>query len=142
MPRASDIFMDTSGWAEPLMGNSPDHAAMTAYYRRLIADKRPLLTTNYVIAELVALLTARSRFTRPQIITIINRIKGMPRLRIEHIDPAADAEAWALLERSTDKDWSLVDAASFVVMHRLGVTEAFTTDHHFNQAGFIRLPLP
>lgn len=45
-----------------------------------------------------------------------------------------------MLEQYTDKEWSLVDAASFVVMRRLGITEAFTTDHHFEQAGFIRVP--
>jgi predicted nucleic acid-binding protein len=142
VPHAGDIFVDTAGWADPLMGNSPDHATMEAYYRRLIAEKRSLLTTNYVIAELVALLTSRSRFTRPQIIIIVNRIRGMPRLRIEHIDQATDAEAWMLLEHTADKDWSLVDAASFVLMRRFGVNEAFITDHHFNQAGFIRLPQP
>ncbi len=29
--------------------------------------------------------------------------------------------------------------SSFVLMQRLGLTEALTTDHHFTQAGFIRL---
>ena len=40
-----------------------------------------------------------------------------------------------------DKDWSLVDAASFIVMRPLGITEVLTTDHHFSQAGFVRLPI-
>ena len=38
------------------------------------------------------------------------------------------------------KEWSLVDASSFVVMTRYGMTEALTTDYHFTQAGFARLP--
>lgn len=45
-----------------------------------------------------------------------------------------------MLERYADKDWSLVDAASFVVMRHMGITEAFTTDHHFAQAGSTRVP--
>lgn len=45
-----------------------------------------------------------------------------------------------MLERMTDKEWSLVDAASFIVMRRLGITEAFTSDQHFIQAGFLRVP--
>jgi predicted nucleic acid-binding protein len=32
-----------------------------------------------------------------------------------------------------------VDAASFVVMSERGITEALTTDQHFEQAGFVRL---
>jgi predicted nucleic acid-binding protein len=35
--------------------------------------------------------------------------------------------------------WSLVDCASFVVMRQQGIVEALTTDHHFEQAGFVRL---
>ncbi|MGI9060786.1 MAG: type II toxin-antitoxin system VapC family toxin [Ktedonobacteraceae bacterium] len=52
-----------------------------------------------------------------------------------------DAEAWMLLKNRIDKEWSLVDASSFVVMTRYGMTEALTTDHHFTQAGFVQLPV-
>jgi len=33
----------------------------------------------------------------------------------------------------------MIDCTSFVVMQQLALTEALTTDHHFEQAGFIRL---
>lgn len=38
-----------------------------------------------------------------------------------------------------DKEWSLTDAISFVVMQRQGVHDALTTDRHFEQVGFARL---
>jgi predicted nucleic acid-binding protein len=38
-----------------------------------------------------------------------------------------------------DKEWGLTDCISFVVMQDLEIYEAFTCDHHFEQAGFIRL---
>ena len=34
-----------------------------------------------------------------------------------------------------DKSWSLTDCLSFVVMERRQLTEALTTDRHFEQAG-------
>jgi uncharacterized protein len=44
-----------------------------------------------------------------------------------------DANGWVAM---FDKTWGLVDCASFVVMSERGVMEAFTTDRHFDQAGF------
>lgn len=58
------------------------------------------------------------------------------------VDPALDAAGWALLKSRPDKEWSLVDAASFIVMQERGIIEALTTDHHFEQAGFVRLLKP
>jgi predicted nucleic acid-binding protein len=43
-----------------------------------------------------------------------------------------------LLERP-DKSWSLCDAVSFVVMSERQIHDSLTTDHHFEQAGFVRL---
>ena len=97
------------------------------------------MTTNYILAELVALLTARLRLERPLILTIIDLLKAMQPLEIIHVDTTLDDAAWALLKARPDKNWSLVDATSFVVMTAHGMTQALTTDHHFTQAGYVRL---
>ncbi len=44
-----------------------------------------------------------------------------------------------LYTRRPDKDWSLTDCISFVVMRQHNLTEALTADHHFEQAGFTAL---
>jgi uncharacterized protein len=98
------------------------------------------VTTNYILSELVALLTVRSRFTRPELLAIINGIRRITHLNLVHIDPEMDAAAWALLEQYNDKAWSVVDAASFVVMRRMSLTEAFTSDHHVTQADLSASP--
>jgi predicted nucleic acid-binding protein len=41
-----------------------------------------------------------------------------------------------LMAKRLDKDWSLVDCISFVVMRNAGVLTALTADEHFQQAGF------
>jgi predicted nucleic acid-binding protein len=45
----------------------------------------------------------------------------------------------ALYEQRVDKEWSLTDCISFIVMKQAGITEALTGDRHFEQAGFTAL---
>lgn len=78
MPTLNSCFVDTSGWADPLLRNNPEGDAMAVYYRQLIASKRPLVTTNYVISE----LTARSRLPRPRLLAIVNGIRHISQLTI------------------------------------------------------------
>jgi hypothetical protein len=44
--------------------------------------------------------------------------------------------ALTLYASRADKDWSLTDCISFVVMQDEGIVEALTGDSHFKQAGF------
>jgi predicted nucleic acid-binding protein len=76
---------------------------------------------------------------RLQLIAFIAGVKASPHVDIVHVDLTLDAQAWQLLTERPDKEWSLVDCASFVVMEQRGLLEAFTTDHHFEQAGFVCL---
>jgi predicted nucleic acid-binding protein len=41
-----------------------------------------------------------------------------------------------LYAQRPDKEWSLTDCISFIVMREYGLTDALTADHHFQQAGF------
>jgi predicted nucleic acid-binding protein len=49
-------------------------------------------------------------------------------------------DGWLYLVQHQDKDYSLTDCISFVVMHRLGIDTAYTFDHHFVQSGFVKEP--
>lgn len=141
MPTKTDLFVDTSGWAYYLDRQAPLYPAILALVQRVVAEKRLLATTNSIITELVALLSNRYHLPRQQVIMAINALKKDTSVQIVHIEQSIDNEAWRLLETRLDKEWSLVDASSFVVMEHFGMTQALTTDHHFTQAGFVRLPL-
>lgn len=54
------------------------------------------------------------------------------------IVPTPDDEraAWDAYRRGEAGSAGIVDHVSFVVMRRLGLTEAFTCDAHFRAAGF------
>lgn len=135
----AELFADTSGFGNLADPRQPFHSLAASLYRTARNQNRKVVTTNYVIAELVALLTSPLRFPRASIVAFIDDLKASPYVEVIHVDAHLDDEAWQLLKSRQDKDWSLVDCVSFVVMRRRGITEALTTDHHFEQAGFVRL---
>ena len=137
---SNSLFVDTSGWVSIIGQNETFHQACSEAYQQAMQQKRGLVTTNYILTEVVALLINRSIVPRQQMIVFIDALERSPQLTILMIDRAVHDEAWALMKARADKAWSWVDASSFVIMRRLGITEALTTDHHFAQAGFVKLP--
>lgn len=135
----SKLFVDTSGWGNLVDRSQPFHPLAATLYRLARQQNHKIITTNYIMAELVALLTSPLRLTRPQIITFVESLRQSPYIEILHIDAETDTKAWQLLSSREDKNWSLVDCSSFVVMQQKNITEALTNDYHFEQAGFVRL---
>ena len=105
----AEVFADTSGWATFFVRTEPLHAAAVAYMRQWQANGTQVVTTNYVLAELIALMTSPLRIARSQQVTTIETIKTASWVEVVHIDPTVDEEAWALLRERLDKAWSLVD---------------------------------
>lgn len=108
--------------------------------KEAIIQRRKFVTTNYIIHELVALLTSTHfHLPRPKVIEAINKIKSDVSVEIIHIGQVIDNRAWTLLEARPDKVWSLVDASSIIIMKDFGIREALSTDRCFSQEGLIKL---
>lgn len=122
----SNLFADTSGWSCLLVEAEPQHGLATQCFARARLQGRSLVTTNYIIAELVALLHRPLRVPRSKLFQIVDTIKSASYVQIIHLDEATDAAAWNLCKNRPDKSWSLVDCASFVVMEQIGLQEAGT----------------
>src|SRR5689334_2842239 len=120
----ASLFVDTSGWAAYFVASEAFHLAAKQVVMQGLASRRRFITTNYVLAELTAVLTSPIRVTGSRRIQITDTIRGALWGRVVHIDPVLNDEAWDLLRRRPDKEWSLVDCASFVVMTRRGIAEA------------------
>ena len=134
----NEVFADTSVWASFFREQERHHTRAVALMTQWQEENRHVVTTNYVLGELIA-LCERLRVPRSRSVSYIHSIRAETWIEIVHIDEQLDVRAWELLENRLDKTWSLVDCASFVVMEQRGLTDALTTDHHFEQAGFVRL---
>ncbi|GCL48838.1 hypothetical protein NIES3804_03890 [Microcystis aeruginosa NIES-3804] len=49
---------------------------------------------------------------------------------------SSSTDDYHLYCQRNDKNWGIVDCISFIVMEERRITEALTTDIHFQQAGF------
>jgi predicted nucleic acid-binding protein len=128
------IFADTFYFLALLSRGDREHAAALRY---AMAADRPIVTTAWVLTEVADGLAPA--LTRPQFLALFARLDSSDEAEI--VGPSADL--WRrgidLYARRPDKDWSLTDCISFVVMTDRGISEALTGDHHFEQAGFVAL---
>lgn len=99
------------------------------------------LTHNYVLAEFVALAQARGLPRREALAFAATAASDLD-VEVVWVDAILHEQAMTLLQSQLDKGYSLCDAVSFVLMRRRGVTDALTTDRHFDRAGFRRLLPP
>ena len=135
----NDVFVDTSGWANLLVKTEPFHRQTFAILHAAQRERRRVVTSNYILAELSALLISPIRLARDIRLAALDRIRAQDWFKITHIDSEADAESWQYMQSRRDKDYSVVDCSSFVLMQRHGLNHALTSDRHFEQAGFVRL---
>jgi uncharacterized protein len=98
-------------------------------------------TTNWVLTELGDAL-ACTRTGRSQFVRTLHRLSSNPNINVIGSEEALFQEGIALYGKRPDKEWSLTDCISFIVMTREGITDALTGDRHFEQAGFVALLKP
>ena len=129
----SKMFADTFYFLALLNKNDQAHAKAL----QASAQIEELITTEWVLTELADGLASsrhRSMFlqTRQELLADAD-------VRVMPLDVQLHEEGIRLYASRADKEWSLTDCISFVVMQREAVTEALTGDHHFEQAGFVAL---
>lgn len=121
------VFVDTSAFYALADRSDRHHKEAVAAYQGLLG-KAELLTTDYVLVECWFLLAhhlgreAALRFWDALLMGIVDLVK---------VELADLREARRILAEYPDQGFSLVDAANFAVLERLGINHAFTYDAHF-----------
>jgi len=87
------IYVDTSGWGNLVDTLQEFHAETKTIYLSAKQNGSRLVTTNYVITELVALLSNPLRIPRNRSIKFIESIKSSSLVDIVHIDEDLDAKS-------------------------------------------------
>jgi len=131
------LLVDT-GFVIGLLDKDDDFHAAALRWDRQLADRPRILTT-------AVLLECGDGFaehdTWRALTTWLDHIARDPRYELVNIDHAMLTRTRAFRDQHPTRAWSFTDCTSFVVMKARGITEAFSTDKHFNEAGFDALLL-
>jgi uncharacterized protein len=128
------IFVDTGAWFASFVPNDADHVAADAW---LSQNTEPLVTTDYVLDELLTLMKRRGEFDRA--LQIGDSLLNGSIASLEWVSPADIQAAWEIFGRFRDKGWSFTDCTSRAIIQRLSISTAFAFDEHFRQFGSVQV---
>ena len=131
-----EVFVDTSALIGYLDAEAATHGACRATWEGFRRSRLSLVSTNYVVAELLSV--CQRRFGMSAVSEVV--MDFIPLLSVVWVDEKTHAEGISALLTANRRDLSLVDCVSFDVMRRLGIRRAFTLDQHFADQGFECLP--
>ena len=126
------VFADTSFYVAALSPRDANHARAEAVGRSI---RSRVITTEYVLLEVATFFCEAPN--RGVFLDLLQALQNDPEITVL----PASADLWkrgiALFAARPDKDWSLTDCISVVVMQERNINDALTADHHFEQAGFV-----
>lgn len=131
------VFLDTSFAIALSVETDQHYEHAVKLSEQLEAENTRLITTTAILLEIGnALSKQRYRQAAKELLLSLEEDKTV------EIIPVTDElyqKAFELFFNRPDKDWGLIDCMSFIVMQENDLTEALTTDEHFEQAGFVAL---
>ena len=131
------IFVDTSAWAALFIPNDPRHEEARFWHEQ---NQEQLVTTDYVVDELLTLLKAR--FSIQAAIRAGHFLWSGRSCTLSYLNLQDIEKAWKIFRSHRDKGWSFTDCTSFALMQRLRLSSAFAFDKHFSQMhGIRRVPV-
>ncbi len=125
------VFADTSYFLAYLGEKDQYHGRAVAWTRVV---RVPVVTTDYVVMEVGNSLTKGG--DRAVFVEFYRELRHEAKLEIIPASTELQDRGAKLFAERQDKEWSLTDCISFVVMWDRGLQAALSTDRDFEQAGF------
>ncbi len=130
-------FVDSGYFVALAIRDDQWHESAAHWSRKAERGKYALTTTWPVLLE-VGNSLSKSKY-RAAGAMLLDSILSDPAFTVVPLDESLLGEGMALFSEREDKEWSLTDCISFLVMSRDGISDALTSDEHFEQAGFSAL---
>ncbi len=127
-------FFDSSAFIGQTCRDDQYHKQARKISKRLKKEHSIGVTTDYVLSETLTFLALRVGHYAA--IKFYDSLKKAANLIIVYTNKKDFERAMEIFQQYQDKDFSFVDCMSFAIMKQQNLTQAFTFDQHFAQAGF------
>ena len=131
------VFADTVYWVATLRPDDPWRSAALQAYRRISPVR--LVTTDEVLVEFLALVSGADPGVRKRAAMLVRALLSHPNVDVYAQSRESFLGGLSLYEVRPDKGYSLTDCIAMNTMRAAGITEVLTSDHHFEQEGFVVL---
>lgn len=131
------VFADTFFFLALLNRSDAAHHKAVEISRTI---RRKRITTTWVLTEVGdAMSLSENRRAFSEFYNLVNLVKQSPLITVIPATDELFERGVELFSRRLDKEWTITDCISFVVMDDSGLSDALTGDRHFEQAGFAAL---
>lgn len=136
MELSSEIFADTWFWVA-LINKRDNCHELAIRTNRSIAERGgvKIVTSEPILAELLNYFSKRGAFWRERALQGVRSIQA--RAIVVSQDTRHFERSLSIYERFADKDCSLTDCSSFVIMWDRCIQHVITDDQDFERVGFI-----
>ena len=131
------VFADAGYWIAALDEDDQLHNAAL----RVVSDlgQHRIITTEMTLVEALNHMSGLGEYKRRLVYEGVSAIRTNPNVEIVEQTGNQFEDALAQYGARMDQRWGMTDCASFVLMERLGITEALAYDIDFERAGFVAL---
>lgn len=132
------ILVDTSAIYALVDHGDGHHSAAEAFYRRALERRDRLVLADLIFIEAVTLL--KGRFGSYVSVRTGESMRESATYAWVPLLPDCEQDVWDIFRTHTDKAWSYTDCAILALARRLGISEVFAYDRHFDQMpGLVRV---
>lgn len=135
------VFADSGGWYSVLVRDDHFREIGKSYYDSLLRKRTPVLTTDFILDEVVTRLRYDVGHAKAmEFMSLARAAESLGSLTIHAVSRADRDRATEIFQQYPDTVLSFTDCASFAFLESNSCDEVFGYDGHFEMLGHILRP--
>ena len=131
------VFVDTAYFVA--ISNPKNQWYRSAQQAKIKLDYVEFVTTDEVLTEYLTAYSKFGPYWREKAVNFVELVLSDPQYKVVPQSRSSFVRGLGRYRNRTDKNYSLQDCISMCVMEYQSITEVLTSDHDFEQEGFVIL---